>query len=84
MQALARALNAALPALRVAWSRRFLATAKAFRAAADGCDRRCLAAAAFAVISPFAFYPFSKLVWLVLDQFIQPTMDGTAPRQSPK
>lgn len=39
--------------------------------------------AALAVVSPFAFYPFSKLVWLALDQFIQPTIDRTtrAPRR---
>ena len=35
--------------------------------------------AALAIASPFAFYPFSKLLWLALDQFIQPTIDRTAP-----
>lgn len=34
--------------------------------------------ATLALASPFAFYPFSKLVWLALDQFIQPTMDPVA------
>jgi uncharacterized protein (DUF983 family) len=40
--------------------------------------------AGLAVVSPFAFYPFSKLLWLALDQFIQPTIDPTAnaPRRA--
>lgn len=28
--------------------------------------------AALAVIAPFAFYPFSKLLWLAIDLFIHP------------
>lgn len=39
--------------------------------------------AALAAISPFVFYPFSKLAWLAVDQYIQPAMDrtGAAPRE---
>ena len=33
--------------------------------------------AALAIVSPFAFYPYSKLLWLAVDQFIQPTIDRT-------
>ena len=42
--------------------------------------------AALAILSPFAFYPYSKLVWLAVDQFIQPTIDRTtgAPDQRRK
>jgi uncharacterized protein (DUF983 family) len=31
--------------------------------------------AALAAISPFVFYPFSKLIWLAVDLFIQPGQD---------
>ena len=31
--------------------------------------------AALAAISPFVFYPFSKLAWLAVDIYIQPTID---------
>lgn len=37
--------------------------------------------AALAAVSPFVFYPFSKLVWLAVDRHIQPSIDGT--RDSP-
>lgn len=30
---------------------------------------------ALAAISPFVFYPFSKLAWLAVDLYIQPTID---------
>ena len=33
--------------------------------------------AALAAISPFVFYPFSKLAWLAVDLYIQPTIDRT-------
>ena len=32
---------------------------------------------ALAVVSPFVFYPFSKLAWLAVDLYIQPTIDRT-------
>jgi uncharacterized protein (DUF983 family) len=31
--------------------------------------------AALAALSPFVFYPFSKLIWLAVDLFIQPSVD---------
>jgi uncharacterized protein (DUF983 family) len=33
--------------------------------------------AALAIVSPFVFYPFSKLAWLAVDLYIQPTIDRT-------
>lgn len=33
--------------------------------------------AALAAVSPFVFFPFSKLVWLAVDQYIQPAIDAT-------
>lgn len=32
--------------------------------------------AALAAISPFLFFPFSKLIWLAVDLYFQPRQDG--------
>jgi uncharacterized protein (DUF983 family) len=39
--------------------------------------------AALAAVSPFLFYPFSKLAWLAVDRHIQPSIDATGDAPPP-